>query len=286
MIINNGPIGENYNLFSPLVNLFISYSSANENFNQIKFYEDESSQEKEYYELRYQNEEDTSKWYLKILKDCWIKIDKNLKCELFLVGGGDGGQSQQAANNSEIAVGGNGGNGGKILIIPNKKIKKQSNIEIKIGNGGSRNGGAGEESFFKNIITNEIISSNSGTYSLGGTGAQSGGESTYVNSNPGNPGIEKYGYKYGGGGGGGGAQGMWWDDHATVKYGSNGGADGGGHGGYYPSTSDEASNGIKNSGGGGGGAHSYVTGNHNYYSASSKNGAAGGSGIIILSNYK
>lgn len=280
MIINNGPIGSGK--FNPEEDLLIKFS-LNDEYENIKFYENETDQHKEYYELRPQNGTDTSKWYIKFLNDCYITFKKPLKCELFMVGkGSDGGQGS-GSRNYNTNNGGNGGNGGKILKLDNVELRKISNIKITIL--------AINTSFLS-------YSSSNGNYieslQKGGNGA------TYTAvSNAGENGIKKYGIYYGAGGGGGG---MSCFDNTTssgttIRAPSEGGGYNsllteysGGEGGTHSNDDDDATAmaaivgkpGLPNTGsGGGGGCGSY----RGKGTGTSGKGGAGSYGTIIISNY-
>ena len=205
MIINNGPIGSGK--FNPEEDLLIKFS-LNDEYENIKFYENETTAHKEYYELRPQSGTDTSKWYIKFLNDCYITFKKPLKCELFMVGKGKNGADGSADpyyTSNETNQGGSGGNGGEIKILSNCHIKVDKyQITIKDNN-----------SYINKINSSSILfSSEGGTdnqNNKGGVGAKLtsyGGTTSYCAQTNGTPaqgenGYLKYNIPYGAGGGGG-----------------------------------------------------------------------------------
>lgn len=285
MIINNGPIGISYGNINPVNDILLKFNGESD-FHKITFSNSIEVTDSTKYLLNYQDNKDenttadTTKWYLKILEDCNLKFNKNLKCELFLVSGGHRGKDGTMA---DYCLGGDGGDGGKILTVENYKIKKNINLKITIGIGETSSQNLVDS---KIEINNEIISSENDENSeaatesrgKGGAGAISNPDVLKVGG-PGQPGKNKFGYKYGAGGGGGGAQGynQYIGATTTLQNPGAGGKDGGGTGANPNAIGNKGSRG---SGSGGGGQYNYYTGSGN-----SRAAGDGGSGTIIISNY-
>ena len=293
MIINNGPIGSGK--FNPEKDLLIKFS-LNDEYENIKFYENETDQHKEYYELRYQNENEINKWYIKFLKNCYIKLIRPLKCELFLVGKGKNGADGRADSyytSNKTNQGGSGGDGGEIKILSNCHIKvNKYQITIEDNN-----------SYINKINSSSILfSSQGGTdnqNNKGGVGAKLtsyGGTTSYCAQTDGTPaqgenGYLKYNIPYGAGGGGGACARFYNSGSNQITYTNpafgggaideaqniySGGAGGRVRGGdpiHY-----DGYNAMPNTGSGGGGGSSST---HD-----KGEGGEGSYGTIIISNYK
>ncbi len=233
-----------------------------------------------------------------------IQIDKDMVCDILIVGGGGGGGN----SSKDVLIGGGGGAGGVVYNI--KKSLSKGIYNITVGDGGNANTNGSNSSI---ILDNTIIGTgigggaggsnrngNDGGSGGGGTSFPdtSGGSNTQNNTlfdiktnilikggNSGSSGI----FKIGGGGGGGGSNantfyggiGIKIDITGSELYYAGGGNsvnvdldnnvncgthNGGGGNGC-------SGNGINNTGGGGGGG---------YKNYGNGNGGKGGSGVVII----
>lgn len=284
MIFNGGPSsfgsgGSGYfSPFDPTQHFFIKYNLEDE-YEEIKFYEDESALDKTYYELKNQDNDNSNLWYIKFLKNCYIKIEKKLICSLFLVGKGEKGTNgtSNASYGAGTRQGGVGGNGGKIREFSKIELDNKE-YEIIIEN---------SDSEIKKDNTSLYSSSTGTVVGNGGPGAKivcQYNEYSPTDASPGGDGQLKYGIYYGAGGGGGGCQAYYeatWAEHgyaiANASAGLGGGLNqddsrSGGNGG----SGTNGGGGLINTGSGGGGGYSHT---HN-----PTNGGAGSYGTIIISN--
>jgi hypothetical protein len=183
-----------------------------------------------------------------------LSVNKDIYCDILIVGGGGGGGGGSV--NSNDGTGGGGGAGG-LVFLPNHKLN--GDYKIKVGKGGIGTNGTGD-----NGITSSIEKNNNGVegidnfYALGGGGGGNGRLSNNVSTN-GNSG--------GNGGGGGGNSLTTGGESSQNLYNGKGFGNNGG---------DSTNSGGDQSGGGGGaGGH----GQHSYYFNNQNPGGEGGIGL-------
>ena len=219
---------------------------------------------------------------LKFLTSGVFTPKKNVKIDVFLVGGGAGGGAAGTGGRG-------GGGGGRTLTHASIELQANTAYTVTVGAGGASNANGGTTSAFGYSISGGNTAGNSCVGGAGGCGGGAGARDDYeqngkAGGSNGSNGVsatydaggagqgmttrefgEVSGDLYGGGGGGG----------AYYKNGRTGGAGGAGGGGAGGNSGNSGSNGTANTGGGGGGS-GYTTGI----------GGTGGSGIVVMRNLR
>lgn len=217
---------------------------------------------------------------LKFLTSGVFTPKKNVKIDVFLVGGGAGGGAAGTGGRG-------GGGGGRTLTHLSIELQANTAYTITVGAGGASNANGGTTSAFGYAISGGNTPGNAVPGGAGGSGGGAGARDDYEQngkaggSNGSNDVSAVYdaggagqgtttrefsevtGDQYGGGGGGG----------AYYKNGRTGGAGGAGGGGNGGNSGNSGGNGAASTGGGGGGS-GYTTGI----------GGTGGSGIVVMRN--
>lgn len=217
---------------------------------------------------------------LKFLTSGVFTPKKNVKIDVFLVGGGAGGGAAGTGGRG-------GGGGGRTLTHLSIELQANTAYTITVGAGGASNANGGTTSAFGYSIAGGTTAGNAVPGGPGGSGGGAGARDDYeqngkAGGSDGSNGVsavydaggagqgtttrefgEVSGSLYGGGGGGGAYK-------SNNRVGGAGGAGGGGAGG---NSSQNGYNATANTGGGGGGS-GYTT----------AIGGTGGSGIVIMRN--
>ncbi len=217
---------------------------------------------------------------LKFLTSGVFTPKKNVKIDVFLVGGGAGGGA--------AATGGRGGGGGgRTLTHTSIELQANTAYTITVGAGGASNANGGTTSAFGYSISGGNTPGNVVPGGAGGSGGGAGGRDGYfLNGAPGGSNGSAGGsLEYDAGGAGQGTTTREFGETSTTLYAGGGGggayyknngvggAGGAGGGGKGGNSSNNGSNGIANTGGGGGGS-GYTT----------AIGGTGGSGIVVMRN--
>lgn len=219
---------------------------------------------------------------LKFLTSGVFTPKKNVKIDVFLVGGGAGGGA--------AATGGRGGGGGgRTLTHLSIELQANTAYTITVGAGGASNSNGGTTSAFGYAISGGNTPGNVVPGGAGGSGGGAGGRDGYfLNGAPGGSNGSAGGsLEYDSGGAGQGTTTREFGETSTTLYAGGGGggayyknngvggAGGAGGGGKGGNSSNNGSDGTANTGGGGGGS-GYTT----------AIGGTGGSGIVVMRNLR
>jgi len=184
-----------------------------------------------------------------------INFNKEIECDILIVGGGGGGGGTHSVNDG---VGGGGGAGG-LVFLPNYKLN--GNYKIKVGKGGNGNWNIGIDGTTSSIEKHDGIGVE-GIDNFQALGGGGGGDGKQVNTN-----IATNGNPGGSGGGGGGNSRTNGGESTQNLYNGKGFGNNGG--------SSTSAYGDQSAGGGGAGGQ----GQHSYHYRGQNVGGEGGIGL-------